>query len=263
MEKAPNAKKRFTIKEAFLLCLLLLGLEFIIEFPFYLLNIYSGFIFSIAFLGIVIAIVIKSGKGELSRILAWRTIPIHLFFALIIMFLGFEIINGEITNIMTIILPIPDNFFGGDPDSVMLVIISTAIFPAFTEEIFFRGVLLKRLSAVYPKRKALIASALLFGMMHLNPWQFVHASISGLFLGWLYLRYKTIWLGMFMHCYNNVLASFMSYPVERHTNERSYSAIYLHPLWFDILGAVIFLIGLGLVIGIARITPPGPPASPG
>ncbi|MDR0878336.1 MAG: CPBP family intramembrane metalloprotease [Treponema sp.] len=249
-------QKKFTIKEAILLCFLLLGVRFVIELLLMLFHINAEIIYSMAFLGIVIGIVARSGKGELSRILLFKPVSMHIFLALVVMFLGFEIINSEITNIMAILIPIPDRIFGEDPSNIFMIIICTAIFPAFTEEIFFRGILLKRLSAVYSKRKALIASALLFGMMHLNPWQFVHASISGLFYGWLYLQYGTIWLGMFMHFYNNILASFMVYPVKILPNERSYSMLVLHPLWFDIMGIMIFFIGLGLTIGIAKTQRP-------
>jgi membrane protease YdiL (CAAX protease family) len=93
-----------------------------------------------------------------------------------------------------------------------------------------------------------VASALLFGAMHLNPWQALAAFISGLFYGWLYMRYRTIWMCMFFHGYTNVPASFMPFPVKYLENEHTHALLVMHPLWFDILGILLFLGGLGLIM---------------
>jgi membrane protease YdiL (CAAX protease family) len=125
---------------------------------------------------------------------------------------------------------------------------TTALFPAFTEEVFFRGILLRRFCGVYSERKAILLSAVLFGLMHLNPWQAMYAFISGLFLGWVYRRFKTIWPCMLLHAYNNILASFIVYPVIVVPNRNSFTTLVHHPLWFVILGAFLFALGLASLI---------------
>jgi membrane protease YdiL (CAAX protease family) len=169
------------------------------------------------------------------------------------MFMGMEILRQEALNLWIILIPIPKNYFGsGGSQNIALIIISSALFPAFTEEIFFRGILLTRLRNNYPEKKAILLSALLFGMMHLNPWQLLGAFLGGLFYGWIYLRFKNIWLCMFMHCYNNILASFMSFPAKILPNQKSYDLLVVHPLWFDILGLFLFLAGMGITAALAR-----------
>jgi membrane protease YdiL (CAAX protease family) len=88
--------------------------------------------------------------------------------------------------------------------------------------------------------------------MHLNPWQALLASVSGLFLGWIYMEFRSIWLCMFVHGYANILACFVAFPVRYLSNPRSYNVPAVHPLWLDILGAGLFVLGLGLSRGIFR-----------
>lgn len=56
------------------------------------------------------------------------------------------------------------------------------------EEVFFRGFVLTGFLARYPVRKAVWASALLFAVSHMNPWQFILALPLGLAFAWLVMR---------------------------------------------------------------------------
>jgi CAAX amino terminal protease family. len=51
--------------------------------------------------------------------------------------------------------------------------------------------------------KAILWSALIFGVMHMNPWQSVPAFLIGILLGWLYWRTRCIWVPIFVHFINN------------------------------------------------------------
>jgi membrane protease YdiL (CAAX protease family) len=240
-----NHYHRFTLKQGVLLCFFVIGARFAMDFAFHLLKVPSLIPDSIGFLLIVVFLVKRIGKEELLRILNWRDVSLASFASLLVMFFGFEILQSELSNLQQFIIPVPDGFFDDMfPDSVFLQILTVALFPAFTEEVFFRGILLRHFCGVYSERKAIILSALLFGLMHLNPWQAMHAFISGIFLGWIYRRYRTIWLCMLLHAYNNILASFIIYPVTILPNPTSYTVLIHHPLWFVLLGAFLFALGL-------------------
>jgi hypothetical protein len=88
--------------------------------------------------------------------------------------------------------------------------------------------------------------------MHLNPWQFINASIGGIFYGWVYRRYRNLWLTIFLHFYYNVLVDFMTVPYTVLSNTKSSSVLVVYPLWFVLLGVLLFLLGLGLAWGISR-----------
>jgi membrane protease YdiL (CAAX protease family) len=210
-----------------------MGIRSLVDLLLSLFHINLNIVFDIACLGIVLVIVRQFGEKTLPAVMKRRKVPAAVVCSLTVMFIGMGILRLEIFYALQFILPAPEGFFDMDPrDDVLMTIISGVVFPAFTEEIFYRGILLTRLRRRYPERTALVVSALLFGLMHLNPWQALTASISGLFYGWIYMQHKTIWLCIFFHAYNNALAYFLLLPE-------------MQPLLF-VLGVLMFLTGWGL-----------------
>ena len=73
------------------------------------------------------------------------------------------------------------------------------------EELLFRGLLLRILKP-YGKRFAILASAILFGLLHGNVIQIPFAAAVGLVLGYVTLEYSIVWAIVF-HIYNNFILS--------------------------------------------------------
>jgi membrane protease YdiL (CAAX protease family) len=94
-----------------------------------------------------------------------------------------------------------------DAMPMWLQIISVVIFAPVVEEIMFRGILLNRLESRFPKWAAVVVSAALFGAMHLNWTQGIFAGLTGLALGFLYVRTRSLWLCIFAHAANNLYAT--------------------------------------------------------
>lgn len=85
--------------------------------------------------------------------------------------------------------------------------ITICILAPILEEIIFRGIILRgMLQNGSSPVSAIIISALLFGIAHLNPWQFFGAGFLGAVFGFVYYRTKSLWLCMFLHALNNTLA---------------------------------------------------------
>lgn len=108
-----------------------------------------------------------------------------------------------------------------------------------SEEPLFRGLILGGFLLRYGPRKAILYSALLFALIHMNPWQFPIGFLSGLFLGWLTMRTGSLWPAIFAHFLNNLSASFF----------RAFHIPYLsdtqfQPWWMWGLG--FLLLGVGL-----------------
>jgi membrane protease YdiL (CAAX protease family) len=246
-----NSARSFTLKDAVYLCCFLIGIRFLADLLLFLFHIRLDLFYNISFLVLVIFTAKKLEKTTIASILMYQPVSVYAFFSLLVMFLGLKIMGGELVNFFSLALPIPQDYFG-EPSGVIMIIVNNALFPAFTEEVFFRGILLNRLQYRYSPGKAVTLSALLFGLMHLNPWQFLYAFVIGLFLGWIYIRFKNIWLCMFMHCYNNVLADFLPLPVVLLPNTYGYSLRVIHPLWLDILGIALFGGGLALTLSLVR-----------
>ena len=85
------------------------------------------------------------------------------------------------------------------------------------EELIFRGIILDGLLRRYSPMKSIIISSVLFGIVHLNPWQFISAFIIGLFSGWVYYRTRKLTLSIIIHFINNLIAFAGMYFVDAET----------------------------------------------
>lgn len=74
----------------------------------------------------------------------------------------------------------------------LATVTSVCLLAPVLEEMLFRGVILRSFLGQYPRSTAIGASALLFGVAHLNIYQFVAAFAIGLLLGWLYERTRSL-----------------------------------------------------------------------
>ena len=116
---------------------------------------------------------------------------------------------------ITELIPMPDsmkeifeNQLGGKSIYTFLLVVVAA--PLF-EELIFRGIILDGLLRRYTPLKSILFSAFLFGVIHLNPWQFITAMILGTFAGWLYYKTRNLTLPILMHAVNNFFAYLSMY----------------------------------------------------
>jgi len=77
------------------------------------------------------------------------------------------------------------------------------------EELIFRGIILDGFLKRYTPLRSILISSALFGIVHLNPWQFISALIIGIFSGWVYYKTRMVTLSIVIHLVNN-LAAFSS-----------------------------------------------------
>lgn len=90
--------------------------------------------------------------------------------------------------------------------------ISIGIVAPLAEEMVFRGAILRKLLGRFGEKwhwVAILISAVIFGAVHGNIPQFVHAALIGLLLGWMYYRTGSILPGVLLHWVNNTVAYVM------------------------------------------------------
>ena len=92
----------------------------------------------------------------------------------------------------------------------VLSIISTAVVPAICEEYLFRGAILTNLLP-FGKTTAILASALLFGLMHQHPLQILYTTLMGVVIGYVYIKTKSIWACIILHFANNFITVLEEY----------------------------------------------------
>ena len=86
-------------------------------------------------------------------------------------------------------------------------LLTTCLLAPVLEEMLFRGVILRAFLQRYPRGVAIVHSAAIFGLAHLNLYQFIGGLTMGLLAGWLYERTRSLWPCIALHAgYNSTLA---------------------------------------------------------
>jgi uncharacterized protein len=257
------------IKNAIFLCLILLGLEIGIGIIHLIIIYISGIdresilyqivtvFMNILTTGLVIFIGYKKSHKKFDEVFVFDDVSSNLWIATTVFTIGFVIIYSEIGNVLNYFLPKPEFFKKMfetilDSEYIFISVLSIAIVPAFVEEMLFRGVILNGFKDKYSHKKAIIVSSLLFGIVHLNPWQFVTASLFGMVSAWVCLKMKSLTLSIYMHLLNNASVVFAGkardiLPIKGFNSGSS--AHEFQPLWFDVLGIVLAFIGIILFLG--------------
>lgn len=110
------------------------------------------------------------------------------------------------------------------------------------EEVLFRGIILDGLLKKYSPVKSILISSLLFGLVHLNPWQFVAGLIMGSFMGWIYFKTHSLLPCIIVHATANLTGYLMRFMFsEELLNGASYFDLFggLVPLFLSLSGLVI------------------------
>ncbi|MEM2980887.1 MAG: type II CAAX endopeptidase family protein [Thermoproteota archaeon] len=141
-------------------------------------------------------------------------------FKLALLILPLTVLTGFFAGIVVqILVPIPpwfERIFSTiSPSSFKdLVALSffTIFFAAPCEEMLFRGFVQRGFEMSLGRNWGIVASSLLFGLFHLNPWQFLPAFLLGLILGYLFRkRSYRIWCPIALHAAYNVTLLVLSY----------------------------------------------------
>ena len=124
-------------------------------------------------------------------------------------------------------------------DNNLTTIFLVSIVAPVCEETVFRGIIQKGLinRGVSPL-KAVVFSAVLFGIIHGNPWQLVAGILLGVVLGWVYEKTNSLLSSIMLHIFNNLFYVLLM--------------IYSKSDYFsDLLGIsqiYIYVIGLGIFL---------------
>jgi uncharacterized protein len=141
-----------------------------------------------------------------------------------------------------------NRIFEGDY-GFMGVFLKVSVVAPIVEELIFRGLIFNGFRKNYNGFVAVVMSALLFSLFHLNPWQMPATFVLGLLLGWLMLRTNNILVAILGHSINNTLVLLMvTYGDKIHEN----SIYLLEKEKFLAFSGMIMVISL-LLIYLASI----------
>ncbi|MCL2801708.1 MAG: CPBP family intramembrane metalloprotease [Treponema sp.] len=251
------------IKNAVLLCLMLIGVQvgigLIIGIKQYLFKIPENSPIAYVFLiltslisfGIVILIGFKNTKKGFNEVFKFNKVSPILWITATIITVGLSVVVSEVDNLIQFFMPMPEWFLeilgtlmADQPLVVSLIYIG--LIAALSEELFFRGLILDGFVNNYSKRKAIIISALLFGMIHLNPWQFAAGFIVGIVLAWICIETKSILLCIYMHFLHNAGVVIL-YRLQDVIAIDGYTVQVpggFQPVWFTLSGLLLLIVGI-------------------
>lgn len=140
---------------------------------------------------------------------------------------------------------------------IYLIFIVMVVIGPIVEELIFRKLMIDRLS-IYGDRMAILFSAVAFGLIHANLYQFFYATLLGILLGYVYTRTGNVKYTMLLHMVINFMGSIMVLPVQSAMTEfyRLLDLVYagepFNPISLSLNGLIVFVysnLQYGMVIG--------------
>lgn len=122
----------------------------------------------------------------------------------------------------------------------IIMIIYTCIIAPISEEIFFRGMLLKTFSRAN-QRFAIVASSIFFGLAHGNLPQFFLAFLLGMFLSNITMKHNSILPSIIVHIFVNSISTIFNELYSDTANQTFLVMLNLTYLLIAIVGLVMFI----------------------
>lgn len=172
---------------------------------------------------------------------------IKKFMILIVMYVCVYILANFIINLIAMVFPSLAQEYSGITDVLSInniwhALFFTAVMPALSEELLFRGVIYNSFNKKWGVTIAIILSSLIFGIYHMNWIQGIFAFILGLVLAYSYFKTNSLWVPIIIHFINNSFAVFvdhfnlLDFSVSSHL-----SALILIACLFIIIGVIYYL----------------------
>ena len=204
----------------------------------------GGILYAAMFCLPVLLFCLLRPKGErfLPR-LEWqlpRDTLLYVFFGMAVV-IAAAYLNNMMLSVFDLIFPpveppIVEEGLGLSNYELVLMLFTTAVVPAFAEEFFFRAMVLESFRP-YGRTTAILASALLFGLMHQSFEQIFYTIVAGIVIGWVYVCTDSIWPCVLLHFVNNFTSVITSAFSARLPNATYVTLTYT-------VDGVIFLVGL-------------------
>jgi membrane protease YdiL (CAAX protease family) len=179
-----------------------------------------------------------------------RPFPLRIVPALVVASFGATILLLE----MASWIPMPESIRRDMTQDIaranwLLFLLPVVVVAPIAEEVFFRGLLLRGYLSRYSATTAMLGSAVLFAVFHLNPWQAIVAFPLGVAYAWLVLNTGSVLPGMLSHAMVNFSTTFLLHPlavVLGYSSAELQAAKHFPPLMLGI-GAVLTVSGCYLV----------------
>ncbi|MBN2309411.1 MAG: CPBP family intramembrane metalloprotease [Candidatus Hydrogenedentes bacterium] len=180
--------------------------------------------------------------------LGLRRAPAAAFLGTITLSIGLNVCLSEMDNLIRTTCPLPnlvEDYMGIALGAPVGMFVTVCVMAPVLEESLFRGLILNGLLKRRGPRKAILVTALLFAIGHVNPAQVLFAFLLGVVFGWLFLRTHSVWVAILAHFTHNCMAALsplFAPGIPGATTEPEPGVF--QPLWLDLLGLALLMAGM-------------------
>ena len=166
-------------------------------------------------------------------------------------FIAMSVIEHLVPGWTPVSNPVLDNVhselsnLASSPGGTILLFTGMALAPAIAEEFLFRGLVLGALRERFQSVHAVVVSALLFGLFHLNIYQLPTAFVVGIILAVLTLISGSIWPAVLLHLLHNGLALGVQLTMPTITETTAFTLVLMPVLGLLLLAAAGVKRGVG------------------
>ncbi len=121
-----------------------------------------------------------------------------------------------------------------------LIAVNFVILAPLTQELLVRGLILRGFLSRYSARKAVLASALLPGLISFNPSNFSGPAMLGILLGWWFIQTRSMLPCFLGHAFYGTL-----FVADVGLGQLE---IWFQPLWWTLVGIILTPLGVWLLI---------------
>ena len=170
-----------------------------------------------AFIVIPAMIYVISNKFSFKAVFRFNKIPLKQFFYAFGVSLSSIVIVDEIDRLVMRIFPMPDFLIEALEQIVKVdgwvdytvLIISVVVMAALAEEMIFRGMIQKSVESFKDPANAIVITAVIFAVVHFNPWTALQITLLGIVLGYLTWKSNSIYPAIMLHGMNNLFSVIM------------------------------------------------------
>ena len=209
----------FSVTSAFLAGGIIASLGTLYTQSYQKLITFASFIVGQGLMVVPLVFYLKFKKLSIIDSIRFRTLKYKTIWSVVLFSLGLIVMSDELDRIIQIYIPAPEyivdlnhllkpeSLFGG-----FLLFFAVVILAPLGEEIIFRGFLQQILEKQWKdSTQAVLFTALIFSLIHMNPYWFFQIYILGVFLGFLAWKTNSIVAPLILHGLNNFIALLFSF----------------------------------------------------
>lgn len=165
-----------------------------------------------------VLIYVRIRRYSFRHIFRWHPVPKSVLIVSTCIGVGVSVVSEEINRLVQLVIPMPEALVKTleriliiqSVSDLFILIVGVVIVAGFVEEMLFRGFLQGSMEQATDVTKAVLVTALVFTLIHFNPWWAIEILILGVLLGVMTWRTNSVFPAVVVHCVNNGLSVLMA-----------------------------------------------------